>query len=119
MCINQQFVNYIINRNLVNKINFVSCENIPKLKSVNFFFVLPVDFDLENLNFLKALLFFEYLAGQKCSLLRIGKQLDGRVIRFLTYGIITLRKKNLFYFFSNLRLFMENSIIKVKNESKI
>jgi len=92
---------------------------VPKLKSINFSFVLPFDFDLENLNFLKALLFLEYLTGQRCSLVQIGKRLDGRVIRFLTYGVITLRKKNLFSFFSNLRLFMRSSSINIENGAKI
>jgi hypothetical protein len=119
MCISQQFINYIINRNLVNKINAISFSHIPKLKSVNFSFVLPVDFDFENLNFLKSLLFLEYLAGQRCSLLQIGRRLDGRIVRFITYGIITLRRKNLFGFLSNLHLFMENSGAKVQNKSKI
>src|ERR1700678_1158605 len=103
MCISQQFVSYIINRNLISKLNVIACVHVPKLKSINFSFVLPHDFDLENLNFLKALLFLEYLTGQRCSLVQIGKRLDGRVTRFLTYGVTTLRKKNLFSFFSNLR----------------
>jgi hypothetical protein len=118
MCISQQFVYYIINRNLISKINVISCLHIPKLKSVNFSFVLPYDFELENLNFLKVLLFIEYLTGQRCSLVRIGKRLDGRITRFLTYGVTTLRKKNLFTFFSNVRLFMANSKISIENGPK-
>jgi hypothetical protein len=118
MCISQQFVYYIINRNLISKLNVISCVHVPKLKSVNFSFVLPYDFELENLNFLKVLLFMEYLTGQRWSLVKIGKRLDGRVIRFLTYGVTTLRKKNLFTFFSNVRLFMANSKINVENGAK-
>lgn len=118
MSISRQFISYILNRNLINKLNVISCIQVPTLRSVGFSFVLPFDFDLENLNFIKVLLFLEYLSGQKCSLIRIGKQLDGRIVKFLTCGVITLRKKNLFNFFNNLQLFMENSRITIGNETK-